>query len=62
MDERERQEQTNGEKADAERRPARYSLYDRAKLKIPLHVMDKIIYGLVALLAIAVIVGMIIGN
>jgi len=62
MEERERQEQTTGENADAEKRPARYSLYDKAKLKIPLKVMDRIIYGLVALLIIAIIVGMIIGN
>jgi hypothetical protein len=42
------------------REPRRYGLY--SKIKIPLRTMNYIIGGLVALLIIALIVGMVIGN
>ena len=43
--------------AKPERTPARYKLYDGIKEKVSLQTMDKIIFAIIALIAILLLIG-----
>lgn len=41
------------------KRPARYKLYDKIKLKVSLHTMNIVIIAIVALIVLAILIGII---
>lgn len=48
------------DKTGSSKRPGRYRLYDRIKLKVSLHAMNLIIIVIIVLIAAAVVIGMLI--
>lgn len=48
------------DKTSSKKRPGRYKLYDRIKLKVSLHTMDLVIIVIITLIALAVVVGILI--
>jgi hypothetical protein len=48
------------EKTNTGKRPGRYKLYDKIKLKVSLHTMNIVIVVIIALIFLAVVVGLLV--